>query len=970
MAALDELMHGSEAETAAVVTRVRSYLARRRLMRAAAAVLAVLRIQRRVNARRSLSLLALHARVLVLSSRAGRAWLARSRTSLRYNAGATIVAAVFRGRGARRALQGARRAAVTIQCRARVRAACRRSLRAASVHHAALALMLHHARAFLEKARATRMRARCAAASYLQAGARGLAARRVARMVREEKRRVQGEQMQRALEAAREATAALRRAKRAAVAVQACARMRAGRRALAAARDAARRAETAALEARKQKQRADRVAKAEAQRRALAVTLMQSHVRGGAAVRAVARMRAEVADRRAVAAAAQRARTAAARERVVRLAAATALQCAVRCMRARAAWCDAAEVRRTALVQQREQARQQAGARAQHRARHAAATRLQCGVRATAARSALYAAQQAAKHRSTQEHDEMRTRVLSIRTRASGPAGRATVIPPPSAAFAAVRLQARWRAVALARRRSAEKRLLDAQRVQLEESEQQRRDMASAIKMAEDLVRSSVQNRAQLEAQAAELATLRREKEERHNAQSSSPLHSHVKPLSPSQLSVGDELFMPPPPDSPPPLSPPPAEMPDPPLLDTPNRALQLSVRLLKSATRLFTGGRPSPDSQPKAPCLPTHLPRSNRAAQLRMAACIPGRRDADAGAPSPNLITFGSPAARSPAPKLLTPSSRTPSKQVAAASPSAVFSPRVPACSPRPALPLGETSGGASPRDHTVPLGRLSSAERQRDERLVGGPKVAPAPAGRIPAPERKSARSGMPAAGQRTQASRLPKPLSCLPAPPPAKANRPSGSRASGGPSVPSALSSIPMMPHPAPPKAVAAPPAVNGRRTSMLPQPGQVARAGSTGSLLVGPSHLPPPGRHRISSESLASAIYAEESANSGGKKSGNASNSASRASTARISLTTPLADQAEPERASAMLLLTTQAQQPASTEQHAPQRGLPAPRVLVDPSKKLQAFCQADLLDKENETVAAAIHATSGEAEMGM
>jgi hypothetical protein len=124
MAALDELMHGSEAETAAVVARVRSFLTRRRLMRAAAAVLAVLRIQRRVDARRSLSLLALRARVLVLSSRAGRAWLARSRASLRDHAGATALAAAFRGRAARRAFGAARKAAITLQCHARVRAAC------------------------------------------------------------------------------------------------------------------------------------------------------------------------------------------------------------------------------------------------------------------------------------------------------------------------------------------------------------------------------------------------------------------------------------------------------------------------------------------------------------------------------------------------------------------------------------------------------------------------------------------------------------------------------------------------------------------------------------------------------------------------------------------------------------------------------------------------------------------------------
>lgn len=94
-------------------------------------------------------------------------------------------------------------------------------------------------------------------------------------------------------------------------------------------------------------------------------------------------------------------------------------------------------------------------------------------------------------------------------------------------------------------------------------------------------------------------------------------------------------------------------------------------------------------------------------------------------------------------------------------------------------------------------------------------------------------------------------------------------------------------------------------------------------------------------------------------------GSASN---RASAGRISLTTPLGDQAEPERAS--LLPAGQVQQQDIHDQHVPQRGLPAPRVLVDSSKKLQAFCQADLLDKENETVAAAIHATSGEAEVSI
>jgi hypothetical protein len=79
---------------------------------------------------------------------------------------------------------------------------------------------------------------------------------------------------------------------------------------------------------------------------------------------------------------------------------------------------------------------------------------------------------------------------------------------------------------------------------------------------------------------------------------------------------------------------------------------------------------------------------------------------------------------------------------------------------------------------------------------------------------------------------------------------------------------------------------------------------------------------------------------------------------------------LAGQAESERESAMLLPSTQVQSAASHEQQVPQRGLPAPRVLVDPSKKLQAFCQADLPDKENETIAAAIHAISGDVEMGM
>ena len=78
MATLEQLMHGSEEEVAALVGAVRAYLHRRRWRVAVAAVRATMFLQRRVLARRALEALVRRARALVRGRRGALGWLRRA----------------------------------------------------------------------------------------------------------------------------------------------------------------------------------------------------------------------------------------------------------------------------------------------------------------------------------------------------------------------------------------------------------------------------------------------------------------------------------------------------------------------------------------------------------------------------------------------------------------------------------------------------------------------------------------------------------------------------------------------------------------------------------------------------------------------------------------------------------------------------------------------------------------------------
>lgn len=569
--------------------------------------------------------------------------------------------------------------------------------------------------------------------------------------------------------------------------------------------------------------------------------------------------------------------------------------------------------------------------------------------------------------------------------------------------FAVVRLQARWRARALARRRSIERQLREESRLRLEQAE---RDAAAAIAMAENIARSTQSKqaeldsqkaaldseKAQLDSQKAELAALRKQKQEweatptrpapisRHQSSRKElssprrrqqrpsmddalalyylgdelPSQTHPKPLpsppagpAPGPITVNEGAFVPPPPDSPPPASSPLKPLGDEVAsIGTPAGALQLSVRLLKSATRLFMGGRPSPDSQTNKPPPPTHVPRTNRAAELRIAAAAtPGKstgsKHQTPSVTSPNLISFKSPGAPSPATsksgtpikaKRVTPSSRTPGISAAAASPQ----PGIGGCTPPRKMPSSahqtppnrrETNRSASGAQHTHPIVPVAEMDASTGPSRGG--------AGALP--------------------SRLPKPPGACANHPRSGIAKPAGRKQSLLPSAPTLLAqlSIPVSSTaPQPPSMPA-----STRRASMLPPPGVAALSarvsGSISSILSGPSHLPIPTLNRLSGRVSGGGPPSEFCAVSGSKKVEVASGSDDGISCI-VNADGSEAAHAEP---SAYV---------ESSTHGGPGRGLPPPRVVVDSSKKLQAFNGLDSLgNKENEEIAAAISATSSE-----
>eukprot|EP00964_Phaeocystis_antarctica_P128848 scaffold92682_cov65-Phaeocystis_antarctica.AAC.1 len=103
MATLDALMGGSEAEMAALASRVTRWVARRRWRRAAATVRAALRLGRHVCAWRNLRLLVAHTAFIVHARRCAVPWLQRARLTRSRRAAATVLQAAARGGAARRA---------------------------------------------------------------------------------------------------------------------------------------------------------------------------------------------------------------------------------------------------------------------------------------------------------------------------------------------------------------------------------------------------------------------------------------------------------------------------------------------------------------------------------------------------------------------------------------------------------------------------------------------------------------------------------------------------------------------------------------------------------------------------------------------------------------------------------------------------------------------------------------------------
>ena len=453
MATLDRLMHGSEDELAEVVGKVMSYVRRRRWRASVAAVRALIKIGRRVIARRHLGRLALRARAFIAIREAVCfRWAPMAMAAVRAKHAAAAMQSVVRGRSVRAQLSRERAAARLLQARAR---------------------LLAHRRALV-----ARRAAEASAVLVLQSAARALAARREAAQLAEEKAEAErlaaeaaaaAEAEHQAAEVARVAELKRLEASRAEALTDSAIVLQSHMRALGGRRVAAtRRAAVADEKAEKQRRlvaaRAQREAKGQAKAERAACVRLQCVWRAALARKALSALRAVAASKREAAAAARKERA----RQVHRLLAVVKVQTAVRGALARKHYSmkrASLEGRTNAAVKQREAA---ARALASQMHRTGAATKLEAGARGLKAR--LSARRLREERRKTRERERAaydrhtRATIALIATNAGAggcgtgstggsgmrsgmrAGGYFAAMPAELAAMvAAMRLQGRWR---------------------------------------------------------------------------------------------------------------------------------------------------------------------------------------------------------------------------------------------------------------------------------------------------------------------------------------------------------------------------------------------------------------------------------------------------------------------------------------------------------------------------------------------
>ena len=403
MATLDKLMHGTDDELVAVVSKIHSFLRRKRWQQMIAATRACNRIGQRVVARRQLGRLALRARALiVIKVTAVQRWAVRAVVAVRAKHAAIALQAVIRGNMLRTMLARRRMAVAVVQGRARLIA--RRKMR-----------MLQQA-------------AELYAAVVIQAAARKLAAGRVA-----------AEQV--AEVATKEERLVLRRATAAASAAQ---RLTSAARGTLARRHAAVRRSQVAVEAAARDMhqvavRAQREAMRTAKAEKLAATRLQCAVRLVLAARVLAVKRADALRKKQAAAAARKERA----KQVQRQLAALMLQCAVRGAQARGRLA----LKRASICGKKQARLYEARKEWQ---RKIASTSLQCAWRTNRAYAKVAVERASAREHAACERHTRATLALRAASKASaGPGGAMSL--EMIQMIAAMRLQGRWRKVCMQR---------------------------------------------------------------------------------------------------------------------------------------------------------------------------------------------------------------------------------------------------------------------------------------------------------------------------------------------------------------------------------------------------------------------------------------------------------------------------------------------------------------------------------------
>ena len=497
MAALDNLMHGTEEERAVLVKRVSSYMLRRRWRQATCLIRVSNRLGHRLVARRYLNLLVLRANAFVLISKATKPWASRAACRVHR---ATCIQAVVRGIAARSAFSAARSAALFIQAIVRKRAAVLARQYAEEMQSAGarLAMETEAARTIQRRARGSFGRARfacllaaraaeLAAVIYLQSAARRRSSALLVAALTVDASKARRAEAVAMKEQARAAAVA-------AVVLQASARALFGRRMVASRRNAA-----AASAAAAEQEKEARVARMRQQRWARAsvhaATKLQTATRGFVARQHTMMLRMQnkkaKEEAREAAAVARRERA----QRFARIAAATQLQCAMRVCAARKelAIAKAEKADRTgAVAKRRALAAKAAGVKL---AQRSGAIKLQTAWRRALASRVL--SELRAKKIAADESAKLaaRARATSVRLTSGHALGTChpahnSVTGDAARFVAAVRIQSKWR---LGRLQRAEQRDLEEKLMLAEQREE-------AMRMANEHEQAKIQMYLEMEA--------------------------------------------------------------------------------------------------------------------------------------------------------------------------------------------------------------------------------------------------------------------------------------------------------------------------------------------------------------------------------------------------------------------------------------------------------------------------------------